>query len=112
RLGGGARQRPAAGLENLVDISVGHRVRPQIAHAHATGEQFAKLLVFGRRLFVCVRHHRLPGEAASAVASGAGPAGIVPSMANVGWGRDQARAWAVKVSLEPSPDKTTPGRTK
>src|SRR6516165_6601856 len=107
-----ARHRPAAGLENLVDISVGHRVWPQIAHAHATGEQFAKLLIFGRRLFVCVRHHQLPGEAASAVASGAGPAGIVPSMANVVWGRDQANAWAIKLALEPSPDKTAQGRTK
>src|SRR5262249_57878102 len=70
---------------------------------------FAKLLVVGRRLFVCVRHHGLPGEAASTVASGAGPAGIVPSMANVVWGRDQANAWAIKLALEPSPTRRHKG---
>src|SRR5262249_19116553 len=99
-------------LENPVDISVGHRVWPQIAHAHATGEQFAELLIFGRRLFVCVRHHRLPGEAASAVSSGAGPSRNVPSLANVVLGRHQAKRWAIKLALEPSPDKTAKGRTK
>src|SRR5262249_5437191 len=91
-LGVRARHRPAAGLENLVDIGVGHRVRPQIAHAHAASEQFAKLLVFGCRLFVSSRHHWLPGEPASPVASGAEPAGIVLFMANVVWVRDQANA--------------------